>query len=81
MAGQAGHAAVPEAGSFRTGDGGEADLFTLAHYPVDAVCQVCRGTIRAQSFLRPFEHVEQATEPGPPQAADTPPGRTAGPGA
>jgi hypothetical protein len=62
---QAGHAAEPEAGSFRTADGREADLFTFAHYPVDAVCQVCRGVIRAQSFVLPFEHVALDAEQHP----------------
>lgn len=57
---QAGHAAQPEAGSFRTADGREANLFTLEDYPIDAVCQVCAGTIRARSFARPFEHLPPA---------------------
>ena len=59
---QAGHAAEPEAGSFRTADGREADLFTLAHYPVDAVCLACGGAIRARSFALPFEHLATETE-------------------
>jgi hypothetical protein len=53
-----GHAAEPEAGTFRRADGGEADLFRLADYPVDAVCQVCGAAIRARSFASRFEHVE-----------------------
>jgi hypothetical protein len=57
---QAGHAAEPADGSLRTADGRKADLFTLAHYPVDAVCQACRAPIRASSFLSPFEHLERA---------------------
>ncbi len=62
LAGQPGHAAAPEAGSFRTADGREADLFTLADYPIDAVCRVCGGAIRARSFMRPFEHLPQAAD-------------------
>jgi hypothetical protein len=50
------HAADPEAGSFRRADGREADLFTASHYPVEAVCRVCGGIIRARSFMLPFEH-------------------------
>ena len=60
---QAGHAAEPEAGSFRTADGRAADLFTPADYPVDAVCQTCGGRIRALSFLLPFEHLYQPPAP------------------
>jgi hypothetical protein len=59
---QAGHSAEPRAGSFRTADGRKADLFTLEHYPVYAVCQLCECTIRARSFTLPFEHV--APSPG-----------------
>jgi hypothetical protein len=55
------HAAEPKADSFRTADGREADLFLLAHYPIDAVCRICGGAIRARSFVLPFEHV--ATSP------------------
>jgi hypothetical protein len=52
------HAAEPEPGSFRavTGDGDEADLFNLDHYPVHAVCRVCSEPIRAEAFLRAFRH-------------------------
>jgi hypothetical protein len=56
---EAGHTAEPKAGSFRTADGREADLFTLEHYPVYAVCQACGRTIRARSFALPFEHTAQ----------------------
>lgn len=59
------HAAQPEAGSLRAADGGEADLFTLTDYPIEAVCRVCRGAIVARSFLRPFEHVA-STDHEPP---------------
>lgn len=59
---QAGHAAEPKWGSLRTADGREADLFVLEDYPIDAVCRVCRGPIRAAAFMRPFEHVAQPTE-------------------
>jgi hypothetical protein len=62
---QPGHKAEPKGGSLRTADGEEADLFALADYPVDAVCRVCKGAIRARSFMRPFEHVAPATEEGP----------------
>lgn len=63
---QAGHEAEPKEGSLRTASGGEADLFTLADYPIDAVCRVCRRAIRARSFLRPFEHVAPPAEQDPP---------------
>jgi hypothetical protein len=62
---QTGHAAEPEEGSLRTADGREADLFTLGHYPVDAVCRACRGMIRARSFMLPFEHLARATAQHP----------------
>ena len=57
---RAAHAAEPEPGSFRavTGDGHDADLFNLNHYPVHAVCRVCRGPIRAEAFLNAFRHDE-----------------------
>jgi hypothetical protein len=57
-AGHAAHTAEPEPGSFRavTGDGDDADLFNLDHYPVHAVCRVCREPIRAEAFLRAFRH-------------------------
>ena len=58
---RAGHPAEPAAGSVCTADGREADLFTLEHYPIDAICRVCRGPIRARSFLLPFEHLAQPT--------------------
>jgi hypothetical protein len=62
----AGHSAEPEAGSLRTADGREADLFTLTDYPIDAICQVCRDGIRARSFMLPFEHLTPGTgrQPG-----------------
>jgi len=52
------HTAEPEPGSFRavTGDGDDADLFNLDHYPVHAVCRVCNEPIRAEAFLRAFSH-------------------------
>jgi hypothetical protein len=62
----AGHAAEPQAGTLRTADGEDADLFTLTDYPIDAVCRICRGTVRAHSFMRPFEHVEPDAERDPP---------------
>jgi hypothetical protein len=63
----AGHTAQPLAGSFRTADGREADLFALEDYPIDAICQVCRGRIRAQSFVFPFEHLDPPADPVPQQ--------------
>jgi hypothetical protein len=54
------HAAEPAPGSFRamTGDGDDADLFNLNHYPVHAVCRVCNEPIYAEAFLRAFRHEE-----------------------
>jgi hypothetical protein len=54
------HAPEPTPGSFRavTGDGDEADLFNLNHYPVHAVCRVCSGPIYAEAFLNAFMHGE-----------------------
>ena len=54
------HAAEPKPGSFRavTGDGDDADLFNLNHYPVHAVCRVCSEPIYAEAFLRAFRHEE-----------------------
>ena len=59
LAGDPVHAAEPEPGSFRavTGDGDDADLFNLDHYPVHAVCRVCNEPIYADAFLRAFTHV------------------------
>ena len=50
------HPAEPAPGSFRAVAGGEADLFDLDHYPVNAICRVCRAPIWAEAFLRPFSH-------------------------
>ena len=50
------HPAEPAPGSFRAVAGGEADLFNLDHYPVRAQCRICREPIKAESFLRAFEH-------------------------
>ena len=61
-----GHAAEPKEHSLRTADGREADLFTLDDYPIDGICRVCRGPIRARSFMRAFEHVPPAAEQDPP---------------
>ena len=59
-AGRAVHAVEPQPGSFRavTADGDDADLFNLNHYPVHAVCRVCRLPIRAEAFLRAFSHAD-----------------------
>lgn len=66
MVEQPGHAGEPKEGSLRTADDAEADLFALADYPIDAVCRVCKGVIRARSFMRPFEHLAPATKQDPP---------------
>jgi hypothetical protein len=60
------HTAEPEPGSFRavTGDGDDADLFNLDHYPVHAVCRVCNEPIRAEAFLRAFSHDDLRLSPG-----------------
>jgi hypothetical protein len=50
------HPAEPAPGSFRAAAGGEADLFNLDHYPVSAICRICRAPIWAEAFLRPFSH-------------------------
>ncbi len=51
------HTPEPTPGTFRAADGADADLFNLDHYPVHAVCRVCRQAIQADTFLRPFQHV------------------------
>ena len=63
---RAAHAPEPEPGSFRavTGDGDDADLFNLNHYPVHAVCRVCNEPIRAEAFLRAFKHETLQLSPG-----------------
>jgi len=50
------HTAEPAPGTFLTAVGGDADLFDVTHYPVRAECRICREPIRAESFLRAFEH-------------------------
>ena len=50
------HTAEPAPGSFRTATGGDADLFNLNHYPVHATCRVCQEPIKAETFLRAFNH-------------------------
>jgi hypothetical protein len=52
------HSPEPKAGTVRTGDGGRADLFNFRHYPVRALCRLCGESIKAESFFRPFEHVD-----------------------
>jgi hypothetical protein len=59
------HTAEPEAGSLRTADGREADLFTLEHYPIDAVCRECQGAIRSRSYVLPFEHLDPGAAQDP----------------
>jgi hypothetical protein len=62
------HTAEPVPGSFRAALGGDADLFDLNHYPVHAVCQVCREPIKAETFLRAFRH---ASPPRPETRTET----------
>ena len=50
------HTAEPTPGSFRAVTGGDADLFNLDHYPVQAICRVCKEPIQAETFLRAFKH-------------------------
>lgn len=50
------HTAEPAPGSFSAAMGGDADLFNLSHYPVHAVCRVCKAPIKAETFLRAFAH-------------------------
>lgn len=56
------HQAEPAPGSFRAATGGDADLFDPEHYPVRAVCQVCGKPIKAETFLRPFQHAPDDVE-------------------
>lgn len=53
------HAPEPAAGTIRTSEGCQADLFNIDHYPILAVCRVCGEPIRADRFLRPFAHFEE----------------------
>jgi hypothetical protein len=57
------HTAEPDLGTLRTTEGQEADLFTPGHYPIESVCRICQGPVRAASYVLPFEHLPQ-----PPQA-------------
>lgn len=50
------HPAEPAVGTFRASSGEDADLFNLTHYPVRAVCRVCSQPIKAETFLRAFQH-------------------------
>ena len=50
------HTAEPAPGSFRAAAGGEADLFNVNHYPVQAICRICHEPIQAEAFLRAFTH-------------------------
>lgn len=52
------HSPEPAAGTIRTADGRQADLFDSRHYPVQAVCRVCSQPIQAERFLCSFAHVE-----------------------
>jgi hypothetical protein len=54
------HTAEPAPGTLLTTGGGNADLFAVGDYPVQAVCQVCREPIWAETFLRAFEHAAGA---------------------
>ena len=50
------HQADPAPGTLLSAVGEVADLFDVTHYPVRAECRICREPIRAESFLRAFEH-------------------------
>ena len=50
------HPIEPDPGTFLAAGGGDADLFDVSHYPVQALCRVCQEPIRAETFLRAFEH-------------------------
>lgn len=52
------HVPEPQAGSFRTSEGRRADLFDVLNYPVLAVCRICGEPIEAESYFRPFAHVD-----------------------
>ena len=52
------HAAEPAPRSFRAATGGDADLFNVDHYPVQAICRICSEPIQAVDFLRAFAHKE-----------------------
>jgi hypothetical protein len=52
------HSPEPGHGTVLTADGRQADLFNTSHYPVRAVCRMCSEPIQADSFFRPFEHVD-----------------------
>lgn len=54
------HEIRPVKDSWYTKGGLPADLFRSSDYPIEAVCVSCSRPIVAQSFLRPFEHVEGA---------------------
>ena len=56
LPGRRAHTAEPDPGTFLTAGGRHADLFNVSHYPVRAVCRVCRQPISAETFLRAFEH-------------------------
>ena len=58
------HPAEPVPGTLRSANGRNADLFDLDHYPVQALCRVCREPIEAETFLRAFRHVAELS-PGP----------------
>jgi hypothetical protein len=50
------HPAEPAPGTFLATVGGDADLFDVNQYLVRAECRICLAPIRAESFLRAFEH-------------------------
>ena len=56
LPGRPAHPAEPAPGTLLTEGGGDADLFDIRHYPVQAVCRVCQEPITAETFLRAFEH-------------------------
>jgi hypothetical protein len=51
------------AGSIRTLDGRQADLFKLGDYPLQAICRVCSEPVRSDGFLQPFAHLEDDETP------------------
>lgn len=52
------HVPEPRPGSMRTHDGRRADLFNVRDYPVRAACRICGEPIEADSYFRPFAHVD-----------------------
>ncbi|MCL2586414.1 MAG: hypothetical protein FWE35_28635 [Streptosporangiales bacterium] len=53
------HEPEPQRGTIVTGDGHDADLFNVRHYPLRALCRLCGEPITAESFLCPFGHASE----------------------